>query len=110
MRHLNCNLRWQTVRGRLRWGFCNGGSVAEAAAWAIVEKSFDALSLGPGDGCEVGPFEEVLSKKAVGVFVRTTLVRTTRLGGVSLRAVSFLREVTTGELAAVVERRGAAMG
>ena len=40
----------------------SGSSVAEAAARAVVHKVFDAADVGPGDGLEVDPFGEELSK------------------------------------------------
>ena len=53
-----------------------------AAAWSIVHKSFDTPHLLRGDRSEVETFGEELSNETVGVFVRTTLVRTTGIGEV----------------------------
>ena len=57
-------------------------SVTEAAARAIVHKVFDAPHLLWGDRSEVETFGEELSNETVGIFVRTTLVRTTRVSEV----------------------------
>ena len=80
------------------------GSVAETSAWAVVHKSFDTPHLLRGDFSEIDSFGEELTNETVGVFVRTTLVRTTRIGKVSTRAVRLLHEIAASELTAVVER------
>lgn len=43
----------------------------------MVHKWFDLLNVVQGDAAEVDAIGKSLSKKAVGVFVRTTLVRKT---------------------------------
>ena len=47
---------------------------------------------------------EILTNETLGVFVRTTLIRTTRIGKVSLEAQRLFQPLTTRELGAVVER------
>jgi hypothetical protein len=90
-----------------------GGSVAETAARAVVEKVFDATHVLGSDRSEVGPFGIKLPNQPIGallgtMLVRTTLVRTTWVGGVYHGAVRVFHKVAAGELAAVVEGRGVA--
>ena len=79
------------------------GAVAKASARSVVHKSFDTPHCLRGDRSEVDSFGEELSNETVGVFVRTTLVRTTRIGEVSAGAVRLLHEMAACKLAAVVK-------
>ena len=85
-------------------GSFSWSSVAETAAWAVVHKIFDTPQFLRGHRSEVDSFGEELPKETVGVFVRTTVVRTTRLGKVETDAMRLLHKVAASELTAVVER------
>ena len=70
----------------------------------MVHKTLDLLNVVRGDGAKVDAFGKCLSKKTVGVFVRTTLVRTTGIGGIYSCAERVFQPWAVGELGAVVER------
>lgn len=75
----------------------------------MVHKILDLLNVVRGDGAEVDAFGKCLSKKTVGIFVRTTLVRTTGIGRIYSCSERVFQPWAVGELGAVVERDGMPM-
>jgi hypothetical protein len=59
-----------------------GRAEAQAGARAVVEKVFHPVHLLMRDVAEVGPLGKILADETIGVFVRTTLIRTPRIGKV----------------------------
>ena len=76
----------------------------------MVHKILDTLNLVWGDRAEVDAFGKCLSKKTVGVFARTTLVRAAWISRIYLCANGVFQLRAVGELGAVVERDRRAAG